>query len=300
MQGARAPAVLAVDIGGTKVAVALVRGAEVLALEQGRTPAAAGPDAVVAEVVVRARRLLVGGLTSPDRVGVACAGVVVDGRVRAMSPELLPGWHDYPLVERLRAEIELPVSALNDAQAAALGEARHGAGRGHDSLLFVTVSTGVGGGLVLGGRLWQGASGLAGHVGHMAGGELERVASGTALARLAAEAGHVGLGAREVIEEAEAGAGWALRLVVGAADALARALADVRVLVDPEVVVLGGGVGLNAGFRRAVVAAVERSDPRTRLRVVPASLGAAAGLVGAACWSGDQGSPSTLPHGEPS
>jgi N-acetylmannosamine-6-phosphate 2-epimerase/N-acetylmannosamine kinase len=118
----------------------------------------------------------------------------------------------------------------------------------------------------------------------MTGGELERVASGTALARLAVEAGFPGWGAREVIAAAEDGAAWASKLVIGAADAMARALADVKVLVDPEVVVLGGGVGLNGGFRRAVKAAVGRLDARVRSEVVAAQLGAAAGLIGCAAW----------------
>ena len=285
------PLVLAVDIGGSKIAVALVRGAEVVTQELAPTPAAAGPEAVVATVAAAGRRLVAGSLTPPLAVGVACAGIVNQGRVRAMSPELLPGWHDFPLVARLEAEFGLPVAALNDAQAAAYGEWLHGAGRGRDSLLFVTVSTGVGGGLILGGRLWQGATGLAGHIGHVAGGELERLASGTAVARRAAEAGFAGFGAREVIAEADAGAGWALRLLVEAAAALARALADVKALVDPDVVVLGGGVGLNRGFRRSVVAAVAQSDERLRMEVVAAALGAAAGLVGAGSWATSDAGP---------
>jgi len=278
------PLVLAVDIGGSKVAVALVRGAEVLAQGLAQTPAADGPEAVVAEVVASGRRLLASSVLWPVAVGVACAGVVNEGQVRAMSPELLPGWVGFPLVARLEGEFGLPVTALNDAQAAAYGEWLYGAGRGRDSLLFVTVSTGVGGGLVLGGRLWRGATGLAGHIGHVAGGALEQLASGTALARRAAEEGFAGLGAREVIAEAGAGAVWAQRLLAEAASAVAGALADVKVLVDPEVVLLGGGVGLNPAFRWAVVAAVEREDERLRVEVVPAKLGAAAGLVGAAGW----------------
>jgi N-acetylmannosamine-6-phosphate 2-epimerase/N-acetylmannosamine kinase len=225
-----------------------------------------------------------GAVERPVAAGVACAGLVVDGRVLAMSPELLPGWYDYPLVERLEAELGSRVAALNDAQAAALGESRYGAGRGRSSMLFMTVSTGVGGGLVLDGRLWQGSTGLAGHVGHLAQGELERLASGTALARLAADAGFPGLGARAVIAEAEGGAHWASALLAGAADAVARALVDVKVVVDPEVVVLGGGVGLNPGFRRAVKAALGQVPERVRSEVVAAELGAAAGLVGCAAW----------------
>lgn len=281
----RPPVVLAVDIGGTKVAVALVRGASVLAQELGVTPAAAGPEAVVDAVVSAARRLLAGAAERPSAVGVAAAGVISNGRVRAMSPELLPGWRDFPLAQRLEAALSSQVAILNDAQAAAFGEWRHGAGKGRDSLLFVTVSTGVGGGLVLGGRLWQGATGLAGHVGHLGGGVLERTTSGTALARLAAEAGQPVTGAREVIAAAEAGAGWAATLLLNAAEALAAALADVKVLVDPEIVALGGGVGLNHAFLLAVQAAVERLDARLRLPIVPAALGATAGVIGAGAWA---------------
>src|SRR5690606_12066994 len=114
---------------------------------------------------------------------------------------------------------------------------------------------------------------------------LERVTSGTALARRAKEAGHSGLNAREVIAAAMSDVPWATQLVSEAADALARRLADVRVLVDPEVVVLGGGVGLNDDFRTAVNAAVERLDPSLRVNVVPAGLGVAAVLVGSALWT---------------
>lgn len=280
--------VLAVDIGGTKVAVAVVRAGQVIAHEVAATPAAAGPEAVVTTVVGCAARLAAAA-SLPENVGVACAGIVSEGRVRAMSPELLPGWHDFPLAMRLtaslRALIEAPrVAILNDAQAAALGEQAHGAGRGRDSLLFVTVSTGVGGGLIVNGRVWRGATGLAGHIGHMRGRELENIASGTALARRAAELGHA-VDARQVIDSAQAGAEWARGLLTDAATALARALADVRVLLDPEVVVLGGGVGLNDGFRDALEQEIRRLPDSNRLVVVPARLGTAAGLIGAATWA---------------
>ncbi len=286
-------AVLAVDIGGTKVAVALVRGGRVLVQEVAPTPAVAGPEAVAATVIATiagcAARLAADG-PLPALVGVACAGVVSDGRVRAMSPDLLPGWHDFPLADRLASGLAGLVAAprvtvLNDAQAAALGEHEHGAGRGRDSLLFVTVSTGVGGGLVVGGRLWRGATGLAGHIGHVRGGELESLASGTALARRAAELGHA-VDAKQVIEAAGRGAEWARALLDDAASALAGALADVRVLIDPAVVVLGGGVGLNPGFQAALARRLELLPEPMRPVVVPAQLGTAAGLVGAASFAG--------------
>lgn len=291
---APSPVVLAVDVGGTKVAAALVKGAEVLAHAQLPTPAAAGPAAVVSAVLATTRGVIARHGQRPTSLGVACAGVVRDGRVHAISQDLLPGWHGYPLVAELEDRLQLPVTAVNDAQAAAYGEWRHGAGKGYDSLIFVTVSTGVGGGLVLGGRLWRGATGLAGHVGHMAAGQVERLASGTALARRAREAGHAA-NARQVIAEAVAGSPWAEPILNEAVAALARMLTDVKLLADPALAVLGGGVGLNPDFRQAVLAALEERPAHTPLELVPAQFGGMAGLVGAAALAEDGETGTKLP-----
>jgi predicted NBD/HSP70 family sugar kinase len=161
-------------------------------------------------------------------------------------------------------------------------------------MIFVPVSTGVGGGLVLGGRLWPGATGLAGHVGHMAAGEVERLASGTALARRAREAGHAA-DARRVIAEAAAGSPWAERILNEAVAALVRMLADVKLLAVPALAVLGGGVGLNPDFRRAVLAAMAGSPAHTRLDLVSAQLGGMAGLVGAAALAEEGETGTKLP-----
>ncbi|MBX3141716.1 MAG: ROK family protein [Trueperaceae bacterium] len=289
---AQAP-VLAMDVGGTKLAVALVRGAEVVDQELASTPANDGPEAVVAALGVAATSLLARAAEAPVALGVACAGLVRAGKVRAVSRDLLPGWDDFPLVERLERALDLPalglpVVALNDAQAAAYGEALHGAGRGRGSSFFVTVSTGVGGGFVVGDRLWQGATGLAGHLGHMGGGVLERMTSGTALERRAAEFGHAAT-AREIVAAADERQPWARGLLEGAAAALAAALVDVKYVVDPEVIVLGGGVGLNPAFRAALEVAFLGVDEALRTPVLAAELGAAAGLVGAAAWAGKRG-----------
>lgn len=289
--------VLAIDIGGSKCAVALVQGGRLLHRSQRPTPASEGPKAVVAAAVAAAQELLSRGSHRPTALGVACAGRVIDGHVWAVSPDLLSGWSGFPVVRAFGDALGLRTTALNDAQAAAWGEASHGAGVGRRSLLFVTVSTGVGGGLVLDGRLWQGHEGLAGHIGHLQAdpaaeggsggrrGTLESLASGTALARQAASLGHVAADAREVITQAESGAAWARTLVGAAADALAQALADAKALVDPELVVLGGGVGLNPVFQRELAVAVARLPEIFRTKVVTALLGADAGLVGAAAWA---------------
>ncbi len=277
--------VLAVDIGGSNCAVALVLDGDVLDSVVVATPAKAGPQAVVRRVVDAVEALLARASSSraPTLLGVACAGAIKDGRMWPMSPELLPGWHGFPIEAELSSRLRLAAATLNDAQAAALGEARHGAGRGLSSFLFVTVSTGVGGGLVLAGQPWRGHSGLAGHVGHIRVGaeKLEDLVSGTALARRAASLGW-SLDARGVVAAAVNGEVWAGDLVTGAAAALASVLRTVRVLVDVERVVLGGGLGLNPAFREAVVGALQLVPENERLTVVAAALGGDAGLVGAA------------------
>lgn len=289
--------VLALDIGGTKLAVALIEGCSVRLKRTLPTPAAEGPDAVVSAAAAGAADLLAAWHgPAPVSVGVASAGVVeAGGKVRAMSPELLPGWHGFPLVDELSAALAVfmstpRITAINDAQAAAYGEYVCGAGQGKGSLFFVTVSTGVGGGAVVGGSLWQGAGGLAGHVGHVRGGELERLTSGTALAERAAAQGHA-LDARGVIAAAQAGEAWAGRLLDEAADALAEALVDVKLLLDPEVFVLGGGVGLNPSFAAALERALAAKPLPLRPSVTSAALGADAGLIGAAAWALTQGAP---------
>ena len=283
--------VLAIDVGGTKLAVALVRGAEIVDQELTDTPAADGPEAVVEALRGAAAPLLARSAAPPTALGVACAGLVRGGKVRAVSRELLPGWDDFPLVARLERTFGLPTTALNDAQAAAYGEALHGAGRGRGSSFFVTVSTGVGAGFVIGDRLWQGATGLAGHLGHVGGGALERVSSGTALTRRAAEFGHATT-ARELVAAAEERQPWARGLLADAATALAGALVDVKYLLDPEVVVLGGGVGLNPVFRSALETALLAVDELVRVPVLAAELGQSAGLVGAAALAlNDPGRP---------
>ncbi|HEX7004582.1 MAG TPA: ROK family protein [Trueperaceae bacterium] len=276
---------LAIDIGGTKLAVALVKGAKVLSYSRVATPASDGPEAVLASTVVAGQQLVSEAGVVPAAIGVACAGVVAAGRVRAMSRDLLPGWEDFPLVERLERHFNLQVAALNDAQAAAFGEWLYGSGGARSSLFFVTVSTGVGGGLVVGNQPWRGSSGLAGHIGHVRGGVLEKVASGTALAKRAAEAGHP-LDASRVIDAAQVGEPWARELLDQAAQALAAVLADVKLLIDPEVVVLGGGVGLNPAFRDVVNTTLSSHHGSLGLEVVAAKLGSHAGLVGAAALAG--------------
>ncbi|MDR7416364.1 MAG: N-acetylmannosamine kinase [Armatimonadota bacterium] len=282
--------ILALDIGGTKIAAARVVEGVVLERREVPTPAREGPQAVIRTAL----SLLEDWRRGAVGLGVASGGVVHRGRVVHANPRVLPDWEGLDLRAVFRATTGLPVEVLNDAQAAAWGEYRYGAGRGLESLAFVTVSTGIGAGLVLGGRLLLGTAGLAGHLGHTVcepegeacgcgrRGCLETVASGMALAEAARRRFGVPLDARTVLERAQHGNPEACALVDRAAEALAQALGDLQALVDPQAVVLGGGVGLNPYYRGRLEAALSRLPGPFRPRLLPSALGPDAGLLGVA------------------
>ena len=273
--------VLAVDLGGTKTLVALVSGERCLAVERVATDRMAGPAAWLDAVAERARPWQ-GRYTL---AAMAVSGLVAEGRWWALNPQVLPIPRGFPVERELAARLGVPVTALNDAQAAAWGEHRFGAGRGLD-LVFLTISTGIGGGIVMNGRLATGTRGLAGHLGRVRVGDgpaarpLEDLASGTALARQASALGHEA-DAVAVFSAAEAGHRWAEGLVQASAERVARSLASLQLLVDPSCMVIGGGVGLALGYLDRVRAVLAEVPELLRPEVRAAALGASAGLVGA-------------------
>jgi N-acetylmannosamine-6-phosphate 2-epimerase / N-acetylmannosamine kinase len=296
-----APLRLALDLGGTKTSAALVSGDRVLERRVAPTPAQQGPEAVVEA----AAGLLAPWLDRADAVLVAATGHVRGGTVSAINRATMPGWDEFPLAAALEARCGRPVRLVNDAHAAAWGEARFGAGRGVPDFAFVTVSTGVGGGLVAGGRLLLGARGLAGHLGFWRGAEpagdgagldavLENAASGSAIARAGSEALGQALSTREVFAAADAGDAWAEAVVEAAVGRLAAALIDLRWLVDPARVAIGGSVGLSPGYLARLRAALAWREPDGPLPVVAAELGGDAGLLGAADLLGAPAGPGTV------
>jgi N-acetylmannosamine-6-phosphate 2-epimerase/N-acetylmannosamine kinase len=285
LAGEAAPArpVLAIDIGGSKTAVALVLENRILERRQVPTQPADG-----AEVWLRAAADVAQDWHGQyGGVAAAVTGLIRDGLWTAVNPATLPIPADFPLVSRLSEYFGSPAVALNDAQAAAWGEYRFGAGRGRD-LLFLTVSSGIGGGAVVGGRLLRGSGGLAGHVGQIpvpVPGKryqrLEDLASGFAIAAAARAAGH-DADAKQVFAAMAAGESWAEHIVVEAVDHLAMALPGLQALLDPQIMVIGGGVGLAAGFLPCLEAALSRFPSALKPSLAPALLGADAGLLGAA------------------
>jgi N-acetylmannosamine-6-phosphate 2-epimerase/N-acetylmannosamine kinase len=267
-------ATLAIDIGGTKTLAALLRGPAILEERAIATDVSAGPEALLDRVAA---------LAAPwtgryAAIGAAVTGLVQDGGWRALNPATLDLPARVPLAAALAARLGAPARLVNDAQAAAWGEHLAGAGAGED-MAFLTVSTGIGGGLVLGGRLLEG---LAGHFGQFVdddGLRLEDRAAGRWLAAEAAAAGRPGDAASVFARAAEP---WAARLVATSAARVAALCRNVQLAVAPARIVIGGGIGLAPGYLDRVRAALDGLDPALRPRLVPAALGRHAGLVGAA------------------
>ncbi|MFI2348020.1 ROK family protein [Streptomyces sp. NPDC019443] len=297
--------VAALDIGGTKIAGALVDGSgRILVRAQRPTPAQEDGETVMRAVEGVLAELSVSPLWArASAVGIGSAGPV-DASAGTVSPVNVPGWRDFPLVARVRRAVGgLPVELVGDGVAMTAAEHWQGAARGYDNALCMVVSTGVGGGLVLGGKLHPGPTGNAGHIGHIsvdldgdlcpcgARGCVERIASGPNIARRALEGGWQpgpdgDTSAAAVAAAARAQDPVAVASFERAAQALAAGIAATATLVEIEIAVIGGGVA-NAG--EVLFAPLRRSlrDYATlsfvqRLTVAPALTGTDAGLVGAA------------------
>jgi glucokinase len=311
---------LALDFGGTKLSAATMAAKDMVGDRNGppgalvgrRVPSPRAPTAVTDwDLMLALARDLLQGKT-PAAIGVSFGGPVEAAQGRVVLSHHVPGWEGIPLAERLQAELQAPVWMDNDANVAALGEWRFGAGQGRDSLLYVTVSTGVGGGWVLNGRIWHGADGLAGEIGHMVvqpdgpacvcgkRGCVEALAAGPNLARRAREylavdqaagrilrervQGDVGaVTAEQVAAAANAGDELAQQVLAGAAHALGLGLGTAITLMNPERVILGGGV-TKAGERywqQVRETARTQALPEMRVEIVAAALGDEAPLWGA-------------------
>ena len=271
---------MAIDVGGTKMAAGLVTG-EGNVVTSAISPTPAGDDAESLFSVVLALVDSVGGDGEPEVCGVGCGGPM-KAHGEAVSPLNIPAWRDFPLRRRLAEATGLPTYVDNDAKALALGEGWRGVAAGEENFIAMVVSTGVGGGIVLDGRLLHGAAGNAGHIGHVV-----VVPDG----RVCVCGGRSGLAIAAVTgrpaDEADAAVVERTGTLVGLA------VASVANLLDLRLAVVAGSVALGFGppFFRA---AQSELDARARLafsagaRIVPAGLGDRGPLVGAAAvgWRG--------------
>jgi glucokinase len=296
--------ILGIDIGGTKcAAIRATDAGEILAREEIETRANEGPEKVLDRLAKAAQK--VAGKEKPKAIGISCGGPLDTKRGIVFEVPNLPGWTDVNLRERFESAFPgADVVLENDANATALAEWKFGAGRGTQNMVFLTMGTGIGGGLILDGRLYRGTNDLAGEVGHQTifvngprcacgkRGCLEALASGPAIARLAQEGIQYGRGkpliaraggkvkeitARHVIEAAKEGDAFAKGILEEAGGYMGIGLANIIQILNPERIVLGT-IAVHAGdlilepIRRAVE---EYAWKRSRevCEIVPAELG---------------------------
>lgn len=305
-----------VDIGMTKVQTVVLEDDEVIGSARMKTPTTGDRSAAIEVIVAGIQEAADQAATDLSRitaVGVGSPGVVVDGTVG--QAENVPGWSErFRLADLLGHELDAPVRVANDVTAAAVGEHRLGAGRGCDNLLVVFVGTGVGGGLILGGQLYEGAYGAAGEFGHTVverGGAvcpcgrrgcveayagraaMENAArraqdegKHTSLFRIAEELGRTRLTSSVFKEAYDQGDPVAADLIDFGAEALGKGIASAVNLLDVERVVVGGGLADKMGqqFLTRVEAGIRPAlflHP-PRVQIVAAELGEQGGAIGAA------------------
>ncbi|WP_019009161.1 ROK family protein [Deinococcus aquatilis] len=285
---------IGVDVGGTKIATGVLRGDQLLDRHVQPTPET-GWEAVLDAIATQVLDLQA---LHPDArlVGVGIPGPLNADRTRVKFAPNIYGFTDVPMVDGLRDRLGQRIILENDAKAAALAEAHMGAARGTESSIYVTVSTGIGAGIVLNGRIWRGRHGIAGEIGHITAlpggpvsgagldGALEAVASGTAIARDASYALNRDVSTAEAFTLAEQGHPGARRVIAQALRHIGIALADLQKTIDPEVFVVGGGVASVGDyfFQGVQRAADEYAAGFAPVTIRRAQLGTDAGVIGAA------------------
>jgi len=282
--------VLGIDVGGTKIAAGLVtEQAEILHSEVAPTRAGEVYAVSLGQVYAAIRACL-----SPEvrAIGICAPGPLNPKTGVVLNPPNLPGWRDVPLAGLVSREFGLPCSLENDANAAGLAETRFGAARGCSSVFYITLSTGIGTGIILDGRIYHGKNGQAGEGGHVTidyqsaercgcglPGCIEALASGTALARR-------GLAPEKLAAAAQAGDAASLEVLEELAQRLGAWLGGMISLLDPDVVVIGGGL---SRMGEPLFARLRRIAPQRSINqfaastpIVPAQLGERVGILGAA------------------
>jgi len=301
--------VIGVDLGGTQIrAIRTDLEGEKVARSQLPTEAKLGGEAVLERIFSAIDEVM--SEVEPEEVvgmGIGAPGPM-DAEGRIYDPPNLPNWGDFSLTERIRDRFGRPAFAGNDANLAALGEHRFGAGRGVDDLVYMTVSTGIGVGIISGGRLLLGARGYAAEIGHQTlvaegpicgcgqPGHLEALASGPSIARNATERLEAGASStipdhgeqitgKSVTDAAKAGDELARELLAEAGCYIGLGLVNLIHILEPKRVLIGGGVSqagdlLFEPIRETVYQRVMSPIYRV-VEIVPAALGADVGLMGA-------------------
>jgi glucokinase len=315
--------VLAIDLGGTKIIAAIVSDkGQVVAKEYGLTLADEGCEAVIKRILSTIDRLLSVENIAPSQlasISIAAAGAIDFDKGLVTSSPNLPGWHDVPLRDIVKEKYRVDTLLINDASAAALGEHHFGAGWRASNLILLTVGTGIGGGIIINDRLYNGPGGSAGEIGHMTidvngprcscgnVGCLETLASGTAVAKEAMKCINQGersslieivegkienITAEKVSVAAQAGDSLASKVISKAATYLGIGMVNLVNIFNPEMIIVGGGMAqmgdLLLNPARQVVRERAFQLPAQAVRIVPTQLGDNAGVLGAAIFAYQQ------------
>lgn len=289
----------AVDLGGTKTAAARIEDGRIAQYLERATNNSAGPDGQYKQIEDMLHAV---GYRRDDPLAVAVTGRVdASGGWHAVNQATLHNISSVPLADDLARRIG-KVTVVNDAAATTLAEHRLGAGRGHDNFAFITVSTGVGGGLILGGTLHRSPNGIAGHLGFVSSqrgsalcgsgriGTVESVASGRAIAQMARDAGHGGVDARAVFEASWAGEPWAKEVLTTSAHAIAELCANLVAMLGVTRIAIGGSVGLADGYLDWVQSDLTTMPELFQADVVPAQLKGDGPLLGGLLFIVEDGS----------
>ena len=311
------PLFIGVDIGGTNIRAARFSADSHYPDHKVKDPTLAhqGLETVLGRLEMAIGEAAEGRLDEVAGIGIAAPGPIDPHTGTVLSAPNLQGWNNLPLQKLMEQRIGRPVFLGNDANLAGLGEWRFGAGQGHKDIVYLTISTGIGAGIIAGGRMLVGANGLAAEVGHvlavpdgpMCGcghrGHLEAVASGTAIGRLARARLEAGDGANSIVRDlaggrvenvtaelvgaaAQAGDEFGQRQIDEAGAHIGRTVAGLLHILNPSIVILGGGVSMMGEvFLEPIRAAVRQhamSEAYWRnCPIVLAALGDDAGLIGA-------------------
>jgi len=300
-------AYIAVDVGGTRMRAAVYpeEGIAPITVEKIRTT---GRKGTPVERLIELLKQIWPEKAIVKGIGLAAPGYLDSQQGIVISAPNIPGWINLPLRQEIQSVFDVPVYLGNDANLAALGEWRYGAGKGHHHVLYITISTGIGGGIIIDDRLLVGTHGLAAEIGHVTilpdgpkcgcghRGHLEALASGTAIAKYVAEQLALGVSsslstvespsAADISLAAEKGDSLAIEAFNRAGSFLGMALADFLHTFNPSIVILGGGVSRSG---RLIIDPIRNSLPRHVLSleyirdlvITTAVLGDDAGLVGA-------------------
>jgi glucokinase len=315
--------IITADLGGTKMVVALVsQKGEIVDRYRQPTMAQDGPETVIERLYYSIDFLLDRNNTLPRQLEAMSLGIagIIDTRngIIDKAPNL-PGWENLALKDKIYERYSVPVHILNESDAAALGEHRYGAGKRLKNIALITLGTGIGGGLVLDGRLFLGSSGSAFEIGHMVikddgpecgcgkNGCLETLASGTAIGREARRRITEGetsvlvdmvhgaieeITAEKVHKAAKQGDPLALRVLAGASHYLGLGIINLVSIINPEMIIVGGSVARIGNLLLDPVRQIVKDKTFAlmvkKLRIVQARLGEDAGLIGAAAYALDQ------------